>query len=185
MLEFAWTQGAKALRGGNDMGNVSLRLALSSMAALSAMDAPCRAEAEKLVFFAPVLVNSSPMPTTPEEKDRLAAFDAQIRADLVRSGQFALVDAAPLAPELEKIDNIADCNGCELDLARKLGARYAAVAWVQKISNLILNMNLRIVDVRDGSVSRAGSVDIRGNDDRSWTRGETYLLRERIFGPAR
>lgn len=154
-------------------------------ACVCAFAASGRAEPAKLVMFDPSFINSSPTPTSAAENQRLAEFGARLRADLAGSGRFALIDPGPIAPELQKIKDISDCNGCEIDLAQKLGARYAAVAWAQKISNLILNLNLRIVDVRDGSVLRGGSVDIRGNDDLSWTRGEKYLFREKIFGPAR
>jgi len=52
---------------------------------------------------------------------------------------------------------------------------------VQKVSNLILNVNLVVEDVATGKTLRADSVDIRGNTDESWTRGLRYLLNERMF----
>jgi hypothetical protein len=52
---------------------------------------------------------------------------------------------------------------------------------VQKVSNLILNINLEVRDVADGHVLRAGSVDIRGNTDETWARGLAWLLRHRIL----
>ena len=54
---------------------------------------------------------------------------------------------------------------------------------VQKISNLILNINVTIRDLHDGRALRAGSVDIRGNTDESWSRGMSYLVRNRLFDP--
>ena len=46
--------------------------------------------------------------------------------------------------------------------------------WVQKVSNLILNIN---VEVRSeaGATRYRGSVDIRGNTDESWLRGVRRL----------
>jgi hypothetical protein len=55
------------------------------------------------------------------------------------------------------------------------------VAWTQKVSNLILNLNIRIEDVATGETLRGGSVDIRGNNDQSWDRGLKYLLKEHVF----
>ena len=52
---------------------------------------------------------------------------------------------------------------------------------MQKVSNLILNVNLVIEDAATGRPLRAGSVDIRGNTDKSWQRGLRYLLDERLF----
>ena len=53
-----------------------------------------------------------------------------------------------------------------------------AVTWVQKVSNLILNINLEIKDVATGATRLTKSVDIRGNTDTSWRRGISYLVRD-------
>ena len=58
-----------------------------------------------------------------------------------------------------------DCGGCEAALATKVGAQVAVIGWVQKVSNLILNINVVIRDASSGAVLHAGSVDIRGNTD--------------------
>ena len=52
---------------------------------------------------------------------------------------------------------------------------------MQKVSNLILNINLQVRDVGTGRLVAAGSVDIRGNTDESWRRGVAYLLEHRIL----
>ena len=56
-----------------------------------------------------------------------------------------------------------------------------AVGWVQKVSNLILNINLYLRNAATGDVLVLGSVDIRGNTDESWRRGTEYLLKHRIL----
>jgi hypothetical protein len=68
-----------------------------------------------------------------------------------------------------------------VELARRDGAAFSIVGWVQKVSNLILNINLVIRDTATGQRVAAGSVDIRGDTDESWTRGLSYLLRNRIL----
>ena len=69
------------------------------------------------------------------------------------------------------------CNGCELDIARALRADRVLVGWVQKVSNLILNINVRIEDAATGQVLLLQSVDLRGNTDETWRRGIAYLVR--------
>jgi hypothetical protein len=112
-----------------------------------------------------------------EEHKRLVALDEQLREMLVKSGCCALVDlGASGKPDI----NMRSCKGCDVDLARKAGATIAVTGWVQKVSNLILNINLVARDVGTGRVIDAGSVDIRGNTDESWSRGLSYLLRDRL-----
>ncbi len=94
---------------------------------------------------------------------------------------FSLVDLAPVQATLDRTANPAHCNGCEVRMARELGADYALVGEVQKVSNLIISMNLVLRDARTGQPVRAAAVDIRGNTDDSWRRGLSYLLRNRIF----
>jgi Protein of unknown function (DUF2380) len=48
---------------------------------------------------------------------------------------------------------------------------------VQKVSNLILNINVYMEDAESGKMKFARSIDIRGNTDESWRRGLDYLLR--------
>ena len=52
---------------------------------------------------------------------------------------------------------------------------------MQKVSNLILNINVAIENVATGKTMARGSVDIRGNSDESWQRGLAYLLEHRIL----
>lgn len=47
---------------------------------------------------------------------------------------------------------------------------------MQKVSNLILNLNLRVEEVASGKTLFQRSVDIRGNTDLSWRRGATALV---------
>ena len=52
------------------------------------------------------------------------------------------------------------------------------VAWIniQKVSNLILDVNLYIADVHAKKMTFVHSVDIRGNTDESWMRSMDYLI---------
>ena len=147
---------------------------LAGLAASAAAQTP-----PELAVFDFALTNTSLAASTPEELARLHRLDQQLR-DGLRS-RFTLVDMTPVQGKLARVDSIRGCNGCELDLARELNAQQVAYGWVQKVSNLILNVNLVIEDAATGQTLHADSVDIRGNTDESWTRGLRYLLNERIF----
>ena len=56
-------------------------------------------------------------------------------------------------------------------------------AWivVQKVSDLILNINVYMADVATGKLAFVHSVDIRGDTDESWTRGLTYLVKNYLL----
>ncbi|MGH7155826.1 MAG: DUF3280 domain-containing protein, partial [Acetobacteraceae bacterium] len=91
-------------------------------------------------------------------------------------------DLAPVAAQA-RATNLQVCDACAISLAQKAGAEFAVVGWVQKVSNLILNINLQIRDVATGRMVNGGSVDIRGDTDESWSRGLAYLLSELNLAP--
>ena len=119
--------------------------------------------------------------TSRAELDRLDRITEIVRERLGASGRYRVVDTAPAADEIARAGNLRTCNGCELDIAAGLGAEVVLIGWVQKVSNLILNINAVVRDVATGRPRAGGSVDIRGNTDESWTRGIAYLLEKEIL----
>jgi hypothetical protein len=115
-----------------------------------------------------------------DEAARVALVGDSLADALVEHG-VELVDLGPVRGELDLIANPADCYGCDVRMAQRLGADYAVVSEVQKVSNLILTMNVVVRDAETGAQVRARAVDIRGNTDDTWQRGMRYLLRNGIF----
>jgi hypothetical protein len=115
-----------------------------------------------------------------DETARVELVEAYVARTLEEHG-LQLVDIAPVAEEIARIANPADCYGCDARMAKRLGARYAVVSEVQKVSNLILSMNVVIRDAATGDTVRAMAVDIRGNTDDSWLRGMRYVMERGIF----
>ncbi len=120
-------------------------------------------------------------PNAPDQK-RLVNLDTALRDALIRSGRYVPVDTAPVATEA-RATNLQVCGACALSLAHKVHAQVAVTGWVQKVSDLILNINLEIRDVSTGAVVQGGSVDIRGDTDESWARGLQFLLSELHLEP--
>jgi hypothetical protein len=117
----------------------------------------------------------------PADQARLRMIEAELRQRLEQSGRFELVDTAPVADQVDAAGVLWSCNGCELGIARRLDAELALVGWVQKVSNLIVNLNVVIRDTSTREQVFATSVDIRGNTDESWQHGIRYLLENRLL----
>ncbi|GLK73693.1 DUF3280 domain-containing protein [Ancylobacter dichloromethanicus] len=118
----------------------------------------------------------------PAEVRRLDLITDEVRRRLKESG-YEVVDLAPQRAEIAEATPFRNCNGCELKIARALGAEIEVIGLVQKVSNLILNINFQLRDAATGQVLRAGSADIRNNTDESWLRGVSYLVRNRLLDP--
>jgi Protein of unknown function (DUF2380) len=140
------------------------------------------ADPPRVAFFGFTMINTSLEPTKPEEEARLRMLDQLLRNKLDAFGRFSLVAVSPeLQREIARGPEIPDCNGCERNYARKAGADWAAWGTVQKVSNLILNINLYLEDAQTGKLEFVKSVDIRGNTDESWRRGLDYMLRDYLL----
>lgn len=114
----------------------------------------------------------------PADLARLDQLNSQLQSALVQIGRYkpVAVSTDPGAPSWWT------CDGCEVDPAREAGADISVIGWVQKVSNLILNINIVIRDVATGQRIAAGSVDIRGDTDEAWKHGLSYLIHNRIPG---
>ena len=114
------------------------------------------------------------------EYQRLPAIRDQLQSAFAANGLYRVVDTAPAAAMTDAYrarTQLRDCNGCELDIGRALSADRVLIGWVQKVSNLILNINIQIEDVATGAVVLNKSVDLRGNTHETWRRGMAYLVR--------
>jgi hypothetical protein len=153
------------------------------LGALSGASEAAINESPRVAFFGFTLINTSLEPTSAVEATRLRMLDDLLREKLDASGRFRMI---AISPEFQKKiatgPEIRNCNGCERDFAKSIAADQAAWGTLQKVSNLILIINLYMVDVETGNVKFARSVDIRGNTDESWRRGLDYLLRHYLFG---
>lgn len=120
----------------------------------------------------------SPHKATVDEQRRLDMVADLLRARLSQDG-YVVVPADATRAAIREADPdqfLHQCNGCERDIARNLGADWVLVGWVQLVSNLIINLNVVVLDVESGQSVGKAFVDLRGNTDRSWRRATEYLL---------
>jgi len=119
----------------------------------------------------------------PEVKDaqnrRIGLISDELRQELNQRGMYRIVDnseAEDLISSLKAQQELRDCNGCEIDIGRALGADVIIIGWVQKVSNLILNINIEVKEVSSGRMLYVKSVDLRSNSDNSWLRGIRFMV---------
>ena len=133
----------------------------------------------KIMVFNFYLDNTSMEKTSAAETARLKTISDELRADLQKSGKYD----ASVGKHVESasVPQFGKCTDEQRSAAQKAGAELIACPWVQKVSNLILNLNIVIQNAKTGQAMRGGSVDIRGNTDLSWDRGLKFLLEEHVF----
>jgi hypothetical protein len=163
------------------MRSLSLIIALAIMASAPASAEPLKAAVFDFELLDTSLQGEMKGPQADEQR-RLKDVTEQLRKGLADAGKFVIVDITPVNAAAHA-SNLQSCGGCDVDYARELGAELAITGLIQKVSALILNMNIYVRDVHTGRLVTGMSADFRGNTDESWTRTMSYLLRNRLLAP--
>ncbi|MEE7446650.1 hypothetical protein MRF4_01750 [Methylobacterium radiotolerans] len=137
------------------------------------------AEPPKAAVFDFQLANLGAQGPTEADVARLGPLSDLLRQQLKETGRYQIVSIAPVKAEAAKAD-LRACGGCANDFARKLEADVAITGQIQKVSNLILNINVYIKDLRNDAPEKAYSVDIRGDNDLSFQHGIKYLVKNNL-----
>jgi hypothetical protein len=129
------------------------------------------------------LVDDHDNPLTKAAQEvRLRNAGLQLQRELAERQLYRVVDPAPTSPLQRELrlqqEYLYRCDDCADQVGRLAGADLVMQTWVQKVSELILNLNVQIYDVGARKVVFTKSVDMRGNDDVSWTRAVRYLVRD-------
>jgi hypothetical protein len=117
----------------------------------------------------------------PEDKRRLQVITEELTKRIKESGRYDVVDSAPIAKEIEDKSPMYKCNGCEDDLAKKVGADVAFIGTVRKASDVLFTVSVYIRDVAGEKVIHQGSSEIYGNTDKMWSRAVNYIVDRRLF----
>jgi hypothetical protein len=117
-----------------------------------------------------------------EHAARLRMASSQLRQELKQSGLYTLVDTTPALPLITKLRSqqayLHDCNGCDLEIGRQLGANQVLVTWVDRVSGLILSLTYEFHDIGTSQIVGRKSYDFRGDNDSAWTHAIKYMVRD-------
>ncbi|WP_181707273.1 DUF2380 domain-containing protein [Chthonobacter rhizosphaerae] len=109
-------------------------------------------------------------------EERLKAHVAAATAD------YAVVENEAVSAEINDY-NLGSCGRCELALGRKAGADFVMITTVQKVSSILINLQVFVYSVADGSTVAAGGTVLHANTDADWRRGIDSIARNRLNLP--
>lgn len=169
-----------AIRGSRRLIGASLVASLAILSLIAPAIAAASAENPRVVALLSARIqndNDGLDPLSDEETHRITKVGELFKEKLSASGAYKFVDVPqPVRTKIESGQFIGQCSGCEVDYGKQIGVDTVAWIEVQKVSNLILNLNVYMADVETKKMSFIHSVDIRGNTDESWLRSMTYLI---------
>jgi PQQ-dependent catabolism-associated CXXCW motif protein len=117
-----------------------------------------------------------------EHEARLKKESARLRQALERTGMYQILDASAAADLINRLKShqlyLHDCNGCDLEVGRELHADLVLVAWVDRVSGLILTLTYEIHDVNSSQITARKSFDFRGDNDAAWNHAIDFMVRD-------
>lgn len=112
---------------------------------------------------------------------RMERTAAELKRKLADAGLFDVLDDAPARPMIERLRSsqyLHECNGCELDIARALGADVVLVSWIYRMSQLVITMHFEMKEAATGRLVMKRTLNFRNDVDGSWSREVDYLVRD-------
>lgn len=116
----------------------------------------------------------------PEEEKRLIIVTKELRSLLAASGQYDIADLTAWEKEIEEAAPLHLCNGCENDIAKKVGVEIAVLPMLQKASDTLLNMSIGVQDVASGRLMKSATVVIQGSTEESWLRAVRWIVKRKL-----
>jgi PQQ-dependent catabolism-associated CXXCW motif protein len=117
-----------------------------------------------------------------EHAERLKTESARLRQDLEGTGLYRILDNSAAQGMIDTLRSqqsyLHDCNGCDLDVGRSLHADLVMVAWVDRVSGLILSLTYEIHEVQTGQIAARKSFDFRGDNNNAWNHAIDYMVRD-------
>jgi hypothetical protein len=117
-----------------------------------------------------------------EHEKRLRMASERLRKELQATGLYQIVDTVAAQPHIDKLKSqylyLHDCNGCDLEIGKQLGADEVLVSWVDRVSGLILTLTYEIHGVRSAQIVDRKSYDFRGDNDAAWNHAIDYMVQD-------
>jgi hypothetical protein len=118
---------------------------------------------------------------TPSDTEQLKRVTDEVRQLLAQSGRYSLIDVGSADAAAVKAHTLRDCNGCDADIALKLGAEQSFVGVVKRISRTEYTIRFQIRDATTGTIVSTEDSGLRMGADYSWNRGAARLIKDRLL----
>ncbi|MGC2786582.1 MAG: DUF3280 domain-containing protein, partial [Roseiarcus sp.] len=121
------------------------------------------------------------IPESDQDREQLRLATETVRRLLTESGRYSLVDVSQAdAPDVTA-HSLHKCDGCDVPVARKLGADQSLVGIVTRITRTDYAVTFKLRDARTGAPIAVEQTDLRIGANYSWNRGAAWLIKNRLL----
>jgi Protein of unknown function (DUF2380) len=119
--------------------------------------------------------SGEPLDQRAEHRARLQSFVGAIRASLEQDGRYRVVTLvcpqSPCTAGTSPPDEL-------LASASAAGAKRLLYGGIHKMSTLVQNAKVQVVDIKDNKVTFDRLITFRGDNDEAWQRAERFIARD-------
>ena len=119
--------------------------------------------------------------TNPVDQGQIQATTNAVRKLLAQSGRYVLVNVTRANAEAMKTHRLRDCNGCDADIARGLGAQESLVGVVRRISQTEFTVRIVMRDSRTGATRTDVQSGLRLGAAYAWNLGAGQVVETQIL----
>ncbi|HEY1862212.1 MAG TPA: DUF2380 domain-containing protein [Roseiarcus sp.] len=121
------------------------------------------------------------IPESDQDREQLRLATETVRRLLTESGRYSVVDVSHAdAPDVTA-HSLHKCDGCDVPIARKLGADQSLVGIVTRITRTDYAVTFKLRDARTGAPIAVEQTDLRIGANYSWNRGAAWLIKNRLL----
>jgi len=117
----------------------------------------------------------------PADATHLENVTTTVRQLFAQSERYKLIDIGSADATAVKAHTLRDCNGCDADIALKLGAEQSLVGVVSRISRTEYVVKFQLRDARTGIVVATGDSGLQMGADYSWSRGAVRMFKNQLL----
>lgn len=119
-------------------------------------------------------------PEQPGDRYNLLLATEALKRGLASGEKYLVVNPQPTNWVASSFQGLRLCNGCEAEIAKKLGADRSLLVVVTRVSMTDYVMSYQLRETRDGKLVASGSSDLRMGANYSWSRGAAWLASAKI-----
>ncbi len=113
--------------------------------------------------------------------ENLKLSTEEARRMLSASGRYSIVDASSAEDTLVSAGGVLHCNGCDVPLAKELGADQSMVGVITRITRTEYTLRILVRDTQTGAVVANAATGLRMGANYSWPRGVKWLMDNEIL----
>jgi hypothetical protein len=117
----------------------------------------------------------------PIDAENLRLSTQEARRLLSESGRYSIIEASGAADAVSAAGGLQNCDGCEVPLAKRLGADQSLVGLVTRVSRTEYTLQIVVKDVQSGAVLSDAFSGLRMGANYAWPRGVKSLIKNRVL----